>query len=159
MKYLILTILLITIYNGQAKALEISLVQGNATHFTKSYQYNDSIFKDNLTSTNTLISLEHNNIGLTILADSQGNLSFASTYINKLSKRFSLVSGIYFLRSDKLPSDNLITSFTPSLDIGKRTFSLTPLVGLKHEIVLTNSFSFETLLTPNFILFGLKLSL
>lgn len=159
MKHLILAILLLII-NRQANALDISLVQGFAFHYIESPDYNDSVFKDNLTSTNTLLNISQGNYTLTVLADSQGDLSTAFTYSHNLFYRpnqaLNAVVGVYNLRSDKMLGDSIVAMF-PTVSIGDRSFSITPLAGLEYQYKLNETIFLDALVTPAFILFGVKL--
>jgi hypothetical protein len=159
MKYLIVTVLLLYIYD--AKALEIKLTQGHAVHFMASDMYQDNIFNDNLTSTNTLLTIQHSNYALTLLSDSQGKGSAALTYNTKLSSQFTLVAGLYLLRDKdilKYEPKSPILLF-PSFSVGPRSFLITPLIGIQHSLPLTRSVSLDTLISPAFVLVGLTIKM
>lgn len=155
-------ILISLAFTKKGHALEIALVQGFAFHYTESPDYNDSVFKDNLTSTNTLLNISQGNYTLTVLADSQGDLSTAFTYSHNLfyrpNQNLNAVMGVYNLRSDKMLEDSIVTMF-PAVNIGDRSFSITPLVGLEYQYKLNETISLDALITPAFTLFGVKLVL
>lgn len=152
---------MIFISQTRANALEINLVQGFAYHYNEYVEYNDSVFKDNKTSTNTLLTLSHNKFSFAVLSDSQGDLSTALYYSQGVYKNkrnyLNTVVGIYNIRSDKIfsTSPNLI-SF-PSFNIGRREFHITPLAGLEYSYQINKDVSFSALITPAFTLVGLKL--
>lgn len=160
MKYVIFTILILYICHlNKANALEFSISQGVSYHFQTSNGYNDSVFKDNKTTLNTILTLNHNNYSATLLSDSQGTTSIALIRSIRLYKRFSLITGIYVLRDNKIRKyepQAPILAF-PSIDIGSRVFLITPLVGIQHSLLLTDSISLDTLLTPAFVLLGVSI--
>lgn len=164
MKNLILTLGLLIAQTQvvKAKDLSLELFQGFAYHYEASKYYNDSVFKDNHTSTNTLIRFKYDGFALTSLADSQGDMSFAATYsktfYNKGQFSIDYTLGLYILRGEKLPEFMFITQF-PTINMGKRGFILSPLAGLELEYKLNNTLSLTGLVTPAFTLFGLKLKL
>lgn len=143
---------------------DYELIQGHAFHFMPSELYNDSIFKDNRTSTNTLLRISSGAYGFTILSDSQGFGSFAldKRFETQLSARTSvgLTLGVYLMRESyegliQEPFDRII----PKLKLEGRSFYALPLLGLNLDYKLTEHFSLSAMATPTFILFGLKLSL
>lgn len=148
---------------SQAKGLKINLSNGFARHFAPSKNYNDSVFKDNLTSTNTILTLSYKGVDFSGLSDSQGNLSFALTNNvllddNDMFKMY-FTWGTYILRKEGanlLPS---IDAISPDLRVGDRTWAFTPLLGMSFDIPLTDLISTDVMITPAFLIFGLKIKL
>lgn len=145
-----------------ANAIEFSLISGFATHYDKSHLYNDSVFGDNRTSTNTILNIKQSNINLSLVHDSQGAMSFGLAYEQNLVTNrfgnFSLLAGTYILRSEKISAKfaNSPISTFPSFNVGKREFSVTPLVGLNYNKQIYKNIDLNVMISPAFSLVGFK---
>lgn len=158
----VMTLMALLLSSFNANAVEFSLISGFATHYDKSPLYNDSVFGDSRTSTNTILNIKQSNINLSVVHDSQGAMSFGLAYEqNLVSSRFgnfSLLAGTYILRSEKISAkfaQSPINTF-PSFSVGKREFSVTPLVGLNYNKQIYKNIDFNIMISPAFTLFSVK---
>ena len=159
MKYIVLTVLLIFINN--AKSIEVEVLVGYAHHYNKMHTYNDITFNDNKTSDIALLRLTYNKLSLNLLSDSNGNFSIAPTYNTSLIKNnyfnVTFISGLYIMRDDNYMYSNL--NVLPQLNVANRAFSIMPLIGLQTDVKITKSLDFTSVITPTFILIGIKINL
>lgn len=164
MKYVIFTILMLVIQaKSNASEIKFEVMQGFATHYMKYKGYNDSVFKDDLTSTVTLARISYEGFGLTGLADSQGDLSFALTkeFIHYKTNKMEVKSliGTYILRNDV--DSNIfsqeINSMLLKINVGERRWSVLPLAGIQADFNLVGNVNATILVTPTFTLWGLNL--
>lgn len=146
---------------SKADTVSLELMQGFATHFKESKNYNDSVFKDNLTSTVSLLRIKYKAFSAITLSDSQGDLSFAAigSYGLLTRPKYSIkgLVGTYILRNDE--SSVLSGEYgraLPKIKVGPRTWSLTPLVGIETYYHLNKRIDLVGIVTPAFILWGIK---
>lgn len=162
MKFLILGLLLVYIgHMKRASAAELSLTQGFAYHYRSSKNYNDSVFRDNKTSTNSLATLSFDRLDFTLLSDSQGDLSGAVTHRTHMATHrllsLDLIAGVYIIRND---GNKVISELElPSVDFGHRSWTFTPLFGVEAKFRLTNRTNVAILATPAFTLGGIQWTL
>lgn len=162
MKALILILTILSTNQAFSKDFKFELMQGFATHYMSFKGYNDSVFKDNLTSTVTLGKLTYKGYGLTGLSDSQGNLSLALTKESLIYTRKALnvytTLGAYILRNDAdsgIMAEE-VNNILPQIQVKDRRFTVLPLAGVQADYSFSKNLKGTILITPTFTLWGLK---